>query len=210
MNRVRPGHITFVLVSAFAVASLGAATYPLLQSPPPPASTSLSAMVRPASSGTDVRILASEKASLMAVGAATEQRQAARHARLERARRKARLEAAAARRAARAARATHVAATANVSYPVSHGDYSYSGLEALWVANGGSAALEAGAACVAEAESGGNPNAFNGRDIGLWQIDPGNDPGANLYNPGVNAAEAVRLQAADGWGPWTTAPGCGL
>jgi Lysozyme like domain/LysM domain len=91
----------------------------------------------------------------------------------------------------------------------SSGDYSYSGLEALWEANGGSASVAATAACIAEHESSGNPSAFNGTDIGLWQVDPANEPGADLYDASVNAAEAVRL-SQDGtvWVDWQTAPAC--
>ena len=93
--------------------------------------------------------------------------------------------------------------------PASAGIYSESGLEALWEANGGSSGVAATAACIAEHESSGNPAAFNGTDIGLFQIDPGNEPGADLYNASVNAAEAVRL-SDDGtnWSDWQTAPDC--
>jgi LysM repeat protein len=95
--------------------------------------------------------------------------------------------------------------------PASSGTYSYSGLEALWEANGGSSGVAATAACIAEHESSGKPAAFNGTDIGLFQIDPGNEPGADLYDAGVNAAEAVRL-SVDGtnWSDWQTAPDCGV
>lgn len=91
------------------------------------------------------------------------------------------------------------------------GAYSYAGLEQLWVANGGSVATEATAACIAEHESSGVASAFNGRDIGLWQIDPGHDPNGDLYNANENARIAVQV-SADGtnWSQWTTAPDCGV
>jgi LysM domain/Lysozyme like domain len=97
-----------------------------------------------------------------------------------------------------------------VNAPTGAGDYSEAGLAALWEANGGSAATASLAACEAWYESTGNPNADNGVDLGLWQIDPGNEPGADLVNPDVNAAEAVRL-SDDGtdWADWAQHPACG-
>ena len=106
---------------------------------------------------------------------------------------------------------TAVSAGTTQAPPSSSGAYSYSGLETLWESEGGSPGTAATAACIAEHESGGNPAAFNGRDIGIWQIDPGNEPGANLYNASVNAAEAVKL-SGDGtnWSDWSTASACGV
>jgi|HubBroStandDraft_1064217.scaffolds.fasta_scaffold363637_1 Lysozyme like domain len=97
------------------------------------------------------------------------------------------------------------------SPPASAGVYSYSGLEALWEQEGGSAATAATAACIAEHESSGNPAADNGIDLGIWQIDPGNFPGDNLLSATVNARDAVSL-SDDGtnWSDWQTAPDCGV
>lgn len=95
--------------------------------------------------------------------------------------------------------------------PASPGTYSYAGLESLWEQEGGSAGTAATAACIAEHESGGNPSADNGVDLGLWQIDPPNFPGDNLFSAAVNARDAVKL-SGDGsnWSDWSTAPACGV
>lgn len=102
--------------------------------------------------------------------------------------------------------------------PGPHSLYDQAQIEALWVAEGGSPALAGTAACIAEHESGdgysnSRPWAFNGRDIGMWQIDPGNyDNGSHssdLYLPWVNARVAVQLQRSQGWYPWTTRGACG-
>jgi len=96
--------------------------------------------------------------------------------------------------------------------PPASGVLSYSQLEQLWEANGGSSATASVAACISEAESSGNPNADNGVDLGLWQIDPGNFPSQSydsFFVPSVNAADAVKL-SDDGtsWVDWSTAPDC--
>ena len=117
------------------------------------------------------------------------------------------LEAAAAR-----ARVAHPAAPAPaaVAVPAYGGVYSYSGIEALWLAAGGAPWAASTAACIGEHESGGrewaehtdNPQQT---DYGLFQI--GFDPGA--LNPRVAALTAVRM-SGDGrsWAAWTTAPDC--
>jgi hypothetical protein len=80
------------------------------------------------------------------------------------------------------------AATSSRSYS---GHYSYAGLEALWIGAGGPAWAAAHAAEIAECESGGNVHAHNPSGAtGLWQI-LGQVVGGNLYNPYVNAANAV-------------------
>jgi hypothetical protein len=69
--------------------------------------------------------------------------------------------------------------------------YSYAGLEALWVSAGGPAWAAAHAAEIAECESGGNVYAHNPSGAtGLWQILGSVVPGS-LYNPYVNALNAV-------------------
>lgn len=102
------------------------------------------------------------------------------------------------------------------------GAYSFQQLEALWIQAGGSPSLAPTMAAIAQAESGGNPNAHNfnpstGDDsYGLWQI---NYFGANrpvrtarwgppdaMYNPLANAKAAVNLSGDSykGLGNWST------
>lgn len=83
----------------------------------------------------------------------------------------------------------------NSSY---RGTYSYQGLEDLWIAAGGPAWAAAHAAEIAMCESGGNPGAYNPSGAtGLWQILGSVVPG-NLYNPYVNALNAVSKFRASG------------
>jgi len=78
------------------------------------------------------------------------------------------------------------------------GVYSYAGLEALWESAGGPAWAAAHAAEIAECESGGRVNAFNPSGAtGLWQI-LGSVVGGSLYNPYVNALNAVAKFRASG------------
>ena len=104
-------------------------------------------------------------------------------------------------------RPRHAAAPAPGAAAVAqHGIYSYAALETLWVQAGGNPAAEAFAACIAEHESGGNPQAISPTsDYGLWQEH--NDPAA--LNPVVSARTAVQM-SSDGtsWSPWTTEPDC--
>lgn len=92
--------------------------------------------------------------------------------------------------------ATHqAAARPSVSYS---GHYSYAGLESLWEAAGGPAWAASHAAEIAECESGGDPQAHNPSGAtGLWQI-LGAVVGGNLYNPMVNAENAVSKFRASG------------
>ena len=85
------------------------------------------------------------------------------------------------------------------------GTLSCSGLEALWVSAGGSAAAEVTAASIAMAESGGNQFATGTvGERGYWQINPVNGA-LSTYDPYGNARAAV-IMSADGanWSPWTT------
>ena len=85
--------------------------------------------------------------------------------------------------------------------------YSFGALEHIWMAVGGSGGTASHAACIAQHESGGNPNAISPtNDWGLWQIHNG---GPAMLNPATNAATAVRM-SGDGsnWSAWTTAPMC--
>ncbi|MGH3247538.1 MAG: transglycosylase SLT domain-containing protein [Trebonia sp.] len=92
-----------------------------------------------------------------------------------------------------------------VTQSAQQGSYSCSGLEQLWEQAGGSAAHALMAAEIAEAESGGNPNAISPtNDFGLWQINGSNGSLATL-NPLQNAKSAVTLSGnGTNWGPWTT------
>jgi hypothetical protein len=118
--------------------------------------------------------------------------------------------------AVQAARAHVAAATAvrvrAVAPAVSAAAYSYAGIEALWRSEGGNPAYAATAACIAEAESGGqswrthvdNPSQT---DYGLFQI--GFDPSA--LNPLTGTQTAIRMShGGTDWHLWTTAASCGV
>lgn len=85
--------------------------------------------------------------------------------------------------------------------------YSFGALEHVWMAAGGSGKTASHAACIAEHESGGNPNAISRtNDWGLWQIHNG---GPRMLNPAANAATAVRMSRnGRNWSAWTTARMC--
>ena len=94
------------------------------------------------------------------------------------------------------------------------GIYSHAALETLWQSAGGPAAAADVAAAVAQAESGGNPDATSpnpdgGTNVGLWQLDTrGKGAGhtiAQLRNPGTNAALAVAgSSGGTDWSAWAT------
>jgi len=87
------------------------------------------------------------------------------------------------------------------------GDYTYSQLEELWENAGGSAALAPVMAAIAMAESSGNPNAYNASGAsGLWQILGAVNPSdqSQLFNPIVNAKEAVLKYQTQGLDAWVT------
>ena len=106
----------------------------------------------------------------------------------------------------------HVQLAANeVATPRAYGIYSYGELEALWRSAGGATWAAPTAACIAEHESSGNPAAISPTDdFGLWQINASHGAMASL-DPGVNVRSAIII-SDDGtdWGPWTTAPYCGV
>ena len=85
--------------------------------------------------------------------------------------------------------------------------YSFGALESMWMGAGGSSGTAAHAACIAEHESGGNPNAISRtNDWGLWQIHNG---GPAMLNPAANAATAVRMSHnGTNWAAWTTRGMC--
>jgi hypothetical protein len=78
------------------------------------------------------------------------------------------------------------------------GTLSFAGLEALWESAGGPAWAEVAAATIAECESGGNQYAHNPSGAsGYWQI-LGQVVGGNVYDPMVNAENAVSKFRASG------------
>jgi hypothetical protein len=84
------------------------------------------------------------------------------------------------------------------------GIYSFSGLEALWVAADGPSGVKWAAATIAECESGGNPRAYNRSGAsGLWQILGVPFPG-NPFDPWTNARMAVAKYRGAGYNfsPW--------
>jgi cell wall-associated NlpC family hydrolase len=90
------------------------------------------------------------------------------------------------------------------------GAYSYKQLEQMWLAAGGSARIAPVMAAIAMAESGGNPDAYNPSGAsGLWQIlgaVHSSDQG-RLFDPTINAHEAVLKYNTQGLGAWTTYTG---
>jgi hypothetical protein len=87
------------------------------------------------------------------------------------------------------------------------GDYNYAQLEELWINAGGSPSLAPVMAAIAMAESSGNPNAYNASGAsGLWQILGAVNPADQdqLFNPVVNAHEAVLKYQSQGLGAWVT------
>ncbi len=92
--------------------------------------------------------------------------------------------------------------------------YSFAQLEALWINNGGAKAVAPIAAAIALAESSGCSTALNPTDnngtqssFGLWQVSNGthNPPAGNIYDPNVNAKQAVaKWHNAGGFSPWGT------
>lgn len=91
---------------------------------------------------------------------------------------------------------------------VSGGNLSFSGLERLWESAGGPSWAASSAAAVAECESGGRQYAYNPSGAsGYWQILGEVVPG-NVYDPAVNAANAVSKFRASGdtFAQWVCKP----
>lgn len=86
--------------------------------------------------------------------------------------------------------------------------YNYSQLEGLWIQAGGHKALAPLMAAIAEAESGGNSEAYNPSGAsGLWQIlgAPDNWVGSeNWFDPSINARAAVAKYREQGLVAWAT------
>jgi hypothetical protein len=88
------------------------------------------------------------------------------------------------------------------------GNLSFSGLESLWESEGGPSWAASSAAAVAECESGGRQYAYNPSGAsGYWQILGEVVPG-NVYDPAVNAANAVSKFRASGdtFAQWVCRP----
>jgi hypothetical protein len=89
---------------------------------------------------------------------------------------------------------------------VSSGVYSFSGLESLWESAGGPAWAAPSMATIAECESGGNPRAYNPSGAsGVFQVLGSVVPG-NLFDPYINALNAVAKFRASGFSPWVCKP----
>lgn len=93
--------------------------------------------------------------------------------------------------------------------------YTFAELEGLWINAGGSKLVAPIAAAIGLAESNGcsvaqNPNDNGGTQTswGIWQISDGthSEPVPNIYNPAVNAQQAVAKYsgAGDSFSPWGT------
>ena len=120
------------------------------------------------------------------------------------------------------ARARRLAATAAVqpvqapAVAVSGGSYSYAALEQLWVSAGGPASAEAQAASIALCESGGDPTNYYGRSAGdafhgvevqaagLWQIKGSQPVAGDIFDPLINAENAVAKfhESGDTFAQW--------
>lgn len=85
--------------------------------------------------------------------------------------------------------------------------YNYAQLEELWDNAGGNPSLAPVMAAIAMAESSGNSQAYNASGAsGLWQILGAVNPADQdqLFNPIVNAKEAVLKYQSQGLGAWVT------
>ncbi len=103
-----------------------------------------------------------------------------------------------------AAVVTDHASYSGYSYSGGGGTLSYEGLEALWEAAGGPASAAPEMATIAiRCESGGRQYAYNPSGAsGYWQILGQVVPG-NVFNPMVNAENAVAKFRAGGFSPWS-------
>lgn len=98
-------------------------------------------------------------------------------------------------------------AAGSAAIPATSSQYSYAGLERLWIAAGGSSGTAYHAACIAEHESSGRSWAISPtNDWGLWQI---HDGGPAMLNPLSNAQRAVAMSGnGTSWSQWTTQGMC--
>ena len=93
--------------------------------------------------------------------------------------------------------------------PAVSGSYSHAKLEQLWISQGGAGATANMAAAIAQAESGGRPNASNkntdgSEDRGLWQINSVHGS-LSTFDPAANARAAITISSNGlNWSPWVT------
>ena len=91
---------------------------------------------------------------------------------------------------------------------VPSGALSPSEVGSYWLQAGGPADAEAQAERVAMCESTDYPDAQNASGAsGLWQI-LGQVVAGNIFDPLVNAKNAVAKYTASGWAPWAESQGC--
>lgn len=90
--------------------------------------------------------------------------------------------------------------------------FSHNDLMELWVRNGGNPNNADMAAAIAQAESGGDPNATNhnqggSTDYGLWQINDYYNGGSEAdFDPDTCCKHAIAQSSnGDNWRPWCTA-----
>lgn len=211
--KVSQGTVTVSLASMFAVSCLAFTGYTMVHVPAPPGSSTTALFVPANRDSSAPKDLALMKARVMAFDV--------REARVMRHHRKKHVVVKVATVTQQPAQQPQapVQAPAPVT-TAQHGIYSYRALETLWVQAGGSPSREATAACIAEHESGGNPNAQSPTDdFGLWQIH--GNPAA--LNPMTSARIAVAMSSqhtqagavipgtsGTNWSPWTTAGDCGV
>jgi len=184
------------LLLAMATGASAATAYPIARDARNPVATEIATS---SAARTDAHLSAQHWLRVQAIRAARqrerrrERRIAARKAAERAARQAAR---AAAQAAAQAPAAPQQPAAP--AQPSGSGIFSFSALESLWVSAGGPAWAESAAATIAECESGGRPDAYNPSGAsGLWQILGSVVPG-NLFDPMVNALNAVAKFKASG------------
>jgi hypothetical protein len=100
-------------------------------------------------------------------------------------------------------------AAGSAAIPATSNVYSFTGLERLWIAAGGSSYRARYAACIAESESGGRSWATGSAgERGLWQIHPSHGS-LSTYDPYGNARAAVIISNNGlNWSQWTTRGSC--
>jgi len=100
---------------------------------------------------------------------------------------------------------SYAAGSANI--PATSSQFSFAGLERIWISAGGSSGTAYHAACIAEHESSGRSWAISPTDDwGLWQIHAG---GPSMLNAFTNAQRAIAMSAnGTNWSAWATRGMC--
>jgi LysM repeat protein len=98
-------------------------------------------------------------------------------------------------------------AAGSAAIPATSSQYSFAGLERIWIAAGGSSGTAYHAACIAMHESTGRSWAISPtNDWGLWQIHAGGPAMLNAY---ANAQRAIAMSSnGTNWSQWTTRGMC--